>query len=396
MKRQQRANQAGVAFLALTTIVCLATSHSVQAAESNKVTMLRVPEKGLQPQLAVDAQGNVHMIYFTGDARAGDISYVRSEDGGSTFSRALRVNSQPGSAIAAGNIRGAHIASGKNGRVHVAWMGSSKAEPKGPDGKTPMLYTRWNDAGTAFEPQRNVIVSAVGLDGGGSVGADESGNVYVAWHAPAPGTKGEENRGVWLARSKDEGRTFAKETPATAEPTGACGCCGMRAFADRRGTIYMLYRSATESVNRDMYLLTSKDEGSHFRGQKLQEWDINACPMSSASLAESPVGVLAAWETDGQVSFASIDRADGERVRAIGAPGAAKGRKHPAVAGNAAGETILVWTEGMGWNRGGSVVWQVFDKNGQPTKEKGRSDGVPTWSLVSVFARADGGFTVVY
>jgi hypothetical protein len=66
------------------------------------------------------------------------------------------------------------------------------------------------------------------------------------------------------------------------------------------------------------------------------------------------------------------------------------------VAADARGQTILVWTEGVGWDHGGSVAWQVFDKDGKPTAEKGRSDGVPTWSLVAAFARPDGGFMIVY
>src|SRR5947209_16049514 len=39
-----------------------------------------------------------------------------SEDAGRTFSTPLQVNSRAGSAIAVGNIRGAHLALGKNGR----------------------------------------------------------------------------------------------------------------------------------------------------------------------------------------------------------------------------------------------------------------------------------------
>ena len=77
----------------------------------------------------------------------------------------------------------------KNGRPHVAWMGSKLAEPRAPGKEAPMLYTRLNDDGTAFEPQRNVIQHAVGLDGGGSVAADAAGNVHVAWHADVPGRK---------------------------------------------------------------------------------------------------------------------------------------------------------------------------------------------------------------
>src|SRR4051812_41875053 len=101
------------------------------AEPSAKVTLLRVPDRGLQPQAASDATGVVHLIYFRGDPRGGDIFYTRSEKGGA-FSRPLRVNSAPGSAVAVGNIRGAQLAVGKNGRAHVAWMGSARAEPKAP------------------------------------------------------------------------------------------------------------------------------------------------------------------------------------------------------------------------------------------------------------------------
>jgi len=336
------------------------------------------------------------MIYYRGEDGGGDIFYVRSEDGGAKFSRALQVNSEPNSAIATGNIRGAHLAIGKKGRVHVAWCGSGKAEPKAAGKALPMLYTRLDDAGAAFEPQRNLIQSAIGLDGGGSVGANEAGNVYVAWHAPEPGIKGESNRRVWVAVSKDDGKTFAREKPASTEATGVCGCCGMRTFSDRKGNLYMLYRSATDEVNRDTYLLSSKNQGESFQSEKLDKWKAGICPMSTFALAEGGASILATWETEGQVFFSRIDPATGKRSDAIPAPGAGKGRKHSIVTVNDKGETIFVWTEGMGWNRGGSVVWQIFDKDGKPTADKGRSDGVPTWSLVAVFARPDGGFTVVY
>ena len=53
-----------------------------------------------------------------------------------------------------------------------------------------MLYTRLNDAGTAFEPQRDLIRMARGLDGGGAVAADGVGNVYVCGTRLHPARKG--------------------------------------------------------------------------------------------------------------------------------------------------------------------------------------------------------------
>ncbi len=367
-----------------------------EAKEPSKVSLQRVPRRGIQPQVAMDGKGAVHLIYFSGDPGAGDISYVHSEDAGNKFSPPLPVNHDPGSAIAVGNIRGAQLALGKNGRVHVVWNGTDKSTVKGPRGDSPMLYTRLNDAGTAFERERNIIRSAYGLDGGGSVAADQEGNVYVAWHAPKPGVRGEQNRCVWLARSTDEGKTFASEKQAYPEPTGACGCCGMKAFADGRGDVYLLYRSAQEVVHRDMYLLVSTDKGGRFRGSKIHEWEGGTCPMSLEAFCQSAKGVWAAWETGDQVFRARIDPATGRWSSPEAPPGEGRRRKHPVVAENARGQTILVWTEGMGWNKGGSVAWQVFDEAGKPTAEKGQAPGVPTWSLVAVFARPDGGFTILY
>ncbi len=367
------------------------------AAESEpRVATLRVPEGGIQPQVAVDRSGAAHLIYFRGDPRHGDLFYVRLASGSREFGRPLPVNRHPASAIAIGNVRGAHIALGRKDRVHVAWMGSDQSEPKAPGDSTPMLYSRLNDQRTEFEAERNVIAAHVGLDGGGSLAADEQGNVYVVWHAPETDRTGEANRRVWVAQSSDDGRTFLPERAAS-KSGGCCACCGMRAFADRDGRLYILYRSAAETVHRDMYLLASQRGASEFSSNKIAEWQVPTCVMSTAALAQGPAGVLAAWETRGQVFFGAADERDGKMARLIAAPGESAERKHPVLAANQRGDVILVWTEGMGWNRGGAVAWQVFDKRGRPVAGgSGRRPGVPTWSLPAVFARSGGEFTVVY
>jgi hypothetical protein len=368
------------------------------SSTASQVELKRVPDGGIQPQVVVDPQGIVHLIYFKGDAGKGDLFYVKSSDAGQTFSRPIRVNSQSGSAIATGNIRGGQIAVGKEGRLHVAWNGSMQAEPK-VGNSTPMLYARLDDSGAAFEPQRNIIQNNPGLDGGGTVAADLKGNVYVTWHAPESGTKGEDNRRVWVARSSDEGKTFTAEKAAFADPTGACGCCGMGAFADSQGRVFIMYRSASQVMNRDMYLLTSFNQGTKFTGKLVSEWKVGQCVMSTTSFHESPAGVLATWESEGQVYYGTVAAAGSSKkgARPVAAPGATGKRKYPVAASNADGQTILVWTEGMGWQRGGSVCWQVFDKTGKPIDgASGKNDGVPVWSLVAVFAKPEGGFTILY
>jgi hypothetical protein len=190
---------------------------SLTFARAGEVVTLHVPDGGIQPQTMLDSTGTLHLVYFKGDAPAGDIFYVKSADFGKTFSAPLRVNSQDQSAIALGNIRGARLALGKNHRVHVAWIGSGAAEPRGPGKAGPMLYTRLNDAGTAFEAQRNVVVSHYGLDGAGSVAADDAGNVCVIWGGRGEAV-GENNRRIYVSRSTDDGKTFTPESAVNPMP----------------------------------------------------------------------------------------------------------------------------------------------------------------------------------
>jgi hypothetical protein len=256
-----------------------------------------------------------------------------------------------------------------------------------------MLYTRLDDEGRAFEPQRNVIHTAYGLDGGGSVAADNAGNVYVAWHAPRGG-EGEQNRGVWLTRSRDEGRTFDEDRFVSDAETGACGCCGMRAFAGGDGTLYLVYRGARRQVERGMYLLESHDRGGKFTSRLLEPWLHNGCPMSSSHVGEQAGRAAVAWETGENVRWAKLDERAKPQPRTPA--GEAKQRKHPVLAVDRHGRTLLAWTEGMSWSKPGALAWQVFDAEGKPTDRRGRTEGVPTWSLVAAVAKPDGGFVIIY
>jgi hypothetical protein len=379
-------------------------SAQVPTSVAPAVHVQRVPNGGIQPEVVRDRGGALHMLYFSGEPAAGDLFYVRSSDDGKTFSRPVRVNSQQGSAIATGTIRGGQLALGRGGRVHVAWNGSGMALPRGPvdvrSGKpgSAMLYTRSNGTGTTFEPQRTVMQRSVVLDGGGGIAADSAGNVWVAWHAndAATGNNGEENRRLFVAHSLDDGRQFAPERAPWREPTGACSCCGVRMLATRGGGLLLLFRAATANVNRDMFLLRSADEAQTFTGSRVHAWEIAACPMTSMSLVEGASRVLASWETDGQVYFGMVD-AQRPAVSSIRAPsGDPRPRKHPRLAIGPGNRLLMAWTERTSWARGGAVAWQLFDEKGEPLGPDARESGLPVWSYAAAVPRADGGFTIFY
>jgi hypothetical protein len=379
--------------IVVAAILCVMVAASVVPhARETTVVVERLPAGGIAPQVVTDASGVMHIVYFSGASEAGNVSYVRRLTDG-RYTAPIRVNSQPGSAISIGTVRGPQIALGRGGRVHVVWNGSNTAQPR-PASAMPFLYSRLDDSGRGFEPQRNLITRANGTDGGGSVAAGRDGQVYVAWHANSERT-GEDHRMVYLARSSDDGTRFMPEKAISPEPLGACGCCSMRATVDRAGTLLFLFRAATRNVQRDMTLLTSKDRGETFATVTLDPWRLEACPLSSAAMAEGPRGVTAAWETNGQIRFADVSPAASTGPSVKSAPGSGQ-RKHPAIAFNVAGEMLLAWADGTAWAKGGTVAWQLYDSSGRPTSSRGSLPGLAAWALAAVAPLPDGRFLILY
>ena len=368
------------------------------AAITTPVALMRVPDSGVQPQALVDAEGTLHLVYLAGDPKACDVMYVRRPPGQTSFSSPLRVNTQPGSAIAIGTVRGAQLALGRNGRVQVAWNGSDRASTN-PAGGTPMLYSRLNDAGDAFEPQRDLMTRTTHLDGGGSVAADAGGHVYVVWHGHKRlGPQDEIDRGVFVAYSSDDGKTFSAERQVNPTGTGVCGCCGLKAFADSHGSLAIIYRSATSSGNRDSMLLLSTNHGASFSSRLLGQWHVSTCPISTQALGQGRRAVLAMFEKEGQIYLASILPDRLASIASIVGPTANQGtRKHPsfAVGRTRAAPLLLAWTEGTGWEKGGALAWECLDAGGR-VEAQGRVEGVPVWSFAAAVPEADGSFTLIY
>ena len=355
------------------------------------MTLVRTPEGGIQPQAVVDNAGTVHLLYFKGEPGHGDLFHTRLPDGATTFSPALRVNSEPGSVIATGSVRGGQMALGRGGFVHVAWNASRPIERDGVK-QTPMWYARLRPSGRAFDPQRPIGSQTRHLDGGGSVAADTRGNVYVVWHA-AGAIDGEPNRRVYVASSADDGARFSKET-AFADAAGLCGCCQLETLVDRGGQLNVLYRAAGEGVHRDaMWLTVSR--GRAAAPIRLQAWELPACPMTTFAMAPRGGDIVAAWETQQQI-YSAVLTPESRRVSATSAMLGTALRKHPSVAVNSDADTLYAWAEGTAWARGGTVAWELRNRSGTRLASASAVGEVPAWSLVAAVPRKDGSFLLIH
>lgn len=374
----------------LRSVLCSFALLALGPAAAPRVVLVPTPFQGIQPQAVVDGAGVLHVIYFSGDPARGDLYYVERRPGQSSFSPPIRINSEPASVLAVGSIRGGQLAVGRNGWIHVAWHSS----PPLKDGVTqpaPMDYSRMSPSARAFEPEREIGKHVNGMDGD-AIAADERGNVYIAWHA-AGDTAGEANRRVYVARSHDDGAHFDEDRPIT-EAGGACGCCGLRAAVDETDRLHVLYRAATEEVHRDATWVTVGPRGPS-APVRLQPWDLRGCPMSQFALAQDGTRMFAAWETEQQIYFATLDP---ERLTAS-APVAAAGtgvRRLPSVAVNRAGDRLIAWTEGTAWARGGTVAWELLDVRGGIIGAASNAGVVPVWGLISATALPDGSFLVLH
>ena len=250
--------------LACASLLPLLSCGGGPAELGEAVSLLRLPEGGRLPRAVVDDSGTVHVVYFQGEPRAGDLLHVSRAAGASEWSAPRYVNSEPGTVVGIGPIDGGQIALGQDGRLHVVWFKL---------GRTEYLYTRTDDAGTGFEPQF-AIAAGEGVEAGPSIAADREGNLYVFWHTGAPP---DAERSVYMTVSHDDGRTFSAARPVSGEAEGACDCCGLQAMTDQEGAVYVSYRGAGENVRRGQRLLTSLDHGASFTEDLFASLEIIAC-----------------------------------------------------------------------------------------------------------------------
>ena len=120
--------------------------------------------------------------------------------------------------------------------------------------------------------------------------ADAAGHVAVVWHAMGD-RAGEGHRTVYIARSSDDGASFAAEAPATPlrsarADAAECERCSIgrhaaRALSRRHGrhhrdTTWLMIRGASPRPP-----------------VRVHPWELQTCPMSTYALAESGDGLVA-------------------------------------------------------------------------------------------------------
>lgn len=312
------------------------------------VQAVPTPDGGQVPDAEIDDRGIIHLAYVKG----GNVYYVRSDDEAKAFTKPLRVNTEANSILAPNMYRGPDLALGRQGQVHVIWY--NNAYQRGlPHDQWGVQYSHLNAAGAAFVPSRNLNHKP---SDNYSVAADGQGNVAVVWMAD----------GLYVNLSHDDGATFS--APRQAPNADTCDCCASRAYFDKDGTLFVLYRDKRDNL-RDMYLLVHSKDAEGFLRLRLSgsSWQIDGCPMTGASLTAGRTDELAAaWETKGRVYFARLDRKGRlQPPGEINGPMTNRLMKWPIALIAPDGSALLAWKSGD------SLAWQRYDASGRPQGQLG-------------------------
>jgi hypothetical protein len=312
--------------------VALLVANQVDIA-AKSIRLVHTPNGGEVPDTEVDANGAIHVAFVKGE----DAYYAKSDDGGKSFSKPLRINSVPGTVHPANMFRGPDLALGQNGRVHVIWYVNAY-QRKRPHDEWGVFYSHLDPGQPAFAQELNLNHKP---SDNYSLAADDRGHVAVVWMAGK----------LFLTESLDSGASFRTRDISIADP---CECCASRASFSNDGRLMIAYREKAENV-RDMHLITRLGTDGDFQSQRLSStsWRINACPMTGTFLSNQAAQTVAAWETMGSVYYARFGAGN-------------KTPKEIKVASRGKWPVALLSADGavlVSWKTGSTLSWQKFDPN---------------------------------
>ncbi len=272
-----------------------------------------------QPQAHMSADGIVHLTFGIGE----QVYYCNVN--GEKASAAQIAFKVPNMSL--GMRRGPRIAKvGKS--IVITAIGGTQG--KGRDGDI-LAYSSEDEGQTWTGPVRVNDVESSAREGLHAMTAANGKDLWCVWlDLRDKGTK------LFASKSSDGGKSWKKNTFVYRSPDGSiCECCHPSIAADGN-SIHVLFRNSLGG-NRDMYLVSSNDQGETFEtAQRLgnQQWKLNACPMDGGMLALTSKGeVVTTWRR-GSTIFVTEQQATSETSLGAG--------EQPWIATNRKG-TYITW-----------------------------------------------------
>jgi len=142
------------------------------------------------PDVAVDSNDTIHIVWDDSSPGNEEIYYRNSEDGGTTWSAAKRLT------WSSGDSERPAAAIDSNNRIHIVYYDDTP-------GNREIYYMRSTDAGTTWSAAKRLTWST-GLSHYPAVAVDSGDAVHVAFYDDTPG-----NSEIYYRKSPDGGATWS-------------------------------------------------------------------------------------------------------------------------------------------------------------------------------------------
>ncbi len=389
---------------------CTADREAVESAAPESTT--KVAEIGIyaenadtaEPAIAAGEGGIVHVAYVEHRAdKTADI-YIQAVSPDMKLSGPrVRVNKVEGEAKTWGGDPPT-IAANK-GAIYVGWTRRVRsAEGSGTD----LMVSVSRDGGTTFDDAVKVNDDTMPASHGmHSLALGKNGEVFAAWlderalrenkavhtmHHTGDTEAAEPNSEVYFAVSRDGGRTFSANRKIAGD---VCPCCKTSMTVSPEGRLYLSWRQVLPESFRHIAVAVSDDGGKTFSSPVVvsnDQWQLNACPVSGASMAAGTDGKLeVVWYTAGNAGppglykAESINGGKSFEPRSLVSTDAVGGPPILLNAGNGAAIYIFSASDGR-------VVLAASDKPlvGEMSKGNAPAAVLINGKVITVFVRPDG------
>lgn len=228
------------------------------------------------------------------------LTLFSSGDGADSFEK-LAVISEPNAKVSSHGENSPTMAI--NGVEYYALW-----EQNGEGGGSDLMFSRSLRFGRQWEkPIKVTDKTSPSQNGFSYLAVAPNGDIYAVW---LDGRNKEQTMDgtsfVYLAKSTDHGATFEKNVQIA---KNVCPCCRPTLAFGETGEVYVSWRGVTDGDIRDMMLSASYDNGVSF-SQPLtvshDNWKINGCPHSGASMITKGKRLYISWYSEGNGTNAGI------------------------------------------------------------------------------------------
>ena len=291
-----------------------------QSGQPEAVRVSGVDVDAAEPAIATASDGTVYVAWVEHHPDGGaDIMLDRFDTTGKSKGSEVRINPQAREGAAwRGDPPSVAVAS--DGAIYVGWTARVAAQPHATD----LYLSVSRDQGRSFErPVKVNDDQKLGAHGMHSLAIAADGSVYLAWldernSPPVLADQGktnhthmEENQELFMAYSRDGGKTFSTNRRIAGD---VCPCCKTSLAVAPDARIYASWRQVLPGNLRHIAVASSSDQGQTFSAPQIvsdDRWMLAGCPVSGSSLSVSKDGVLEiVWYSAGEVGPTGIYRSE--------------------------------------------------------------------------------------